>query len=86
MFNFDNVDFVDWDQPFVTVYIEFVRKNAQAILDLGEFEALRRWLLSKPECCIMVGINPKTSLKLTRDFYVALGKEKKERNKRRFNS
>lgn len=75
-FNFDDLDFADWEKPHQTVYIEFVRKNSAAILELGEFEALRRWLLTKPSCLILP-ITPEKSHRMTREFYRNLRKEQK---------
>ena len=64
------------DKPIQSVYLEFVRRNPGAILDHGEFEALRRWLYSRPDC-FPVAITPETSHKVTRDFYKILRKEQK---------
>lgn len=72
-----DLDFCRWDKPFQTVYIEFVRKNPGEILEFGEFEALRRWLLSRPRCIDLQGIIPQTSHKAARDFYKGLRKEQK---------
>jgi hypothetical protein len=77
-FNFDDLDFADWEKPNQTVYIEFVRCNAAQILNLGEFEALRRWILSRPDCYI-VPVTPETSHLRAREFYKNLKKEQKEK-------
>lgn len=74
--NFGNLDNCHWDKPFQSIWIEFVRKNAAEILDLGEFEALRQWILSRPNC-FSVPITPETSHKVTREFYKNLRKEQK---------
>lgn len=74
--NFGCMDFIHWEKPFQSVYIEFVRRQSGEILDLGEFEALRQWLLSGPDC-FPVPISPQTSHKVTREFYKALLKERK---------
>lgn len=63
-------------KPLQSVYIEFVRQSAPMILDRGEFEALRRWLLSKPQC-IALEITPEDSHRVTRNFYKKLKREGK---------
>ena len=77
-FNFNDLDNADYYQPHQTVYIEFVRRNASAILEFGEFEALRRWILSRPDCYI-VPVTPETSHLRAREFYKNLKKEQKEK-------
>lgn len=74
--NFGNMEFMHWEKPMQSVYLEFVRQQAAQILDLGEFEALRRWLLSAPDC-FPVPIQPETSHKVCRDFYKKLRFEQK---------
>lgn len=73
----DDLDFADWNKPATSVYIEFVRKNGNAILELGMFEALRRWLLSKPHCCLLP-ITPEKSHRLTREFIQRMNEEQKK--------
>lgn len=63
-------------KPIQSIYLEFCRTQAAQILELGEFEALRRWILSSPEC-FPVPVTPETSHKVTRDFYKKLRKEQK---------
>ena len=63
-------------KPVQSIYLEFCRTQAAQILELGEFEALRRWILSSPEC-FSVPVTPETSHKVTRDFYKKLRKEQK---------
>ena len=74
--NFGLLEVMHWDKPFQSVYIEFVKRNGAEILDCGEFEALRRWLYSNPDC-FPVPITPETSHKVTREFYKNLRKEQK---------
>jgi hypothetical protein len=76
--NFGNMDFMRWDKPLQSIYIEFIRKNAAEILDYGEFEALRRWILSMPDC-FPLPVTPENSHKATREFYKNLKKEQKEK-------
>ena len=76
--NFGNMAFMHWEKPMQSVYLEFVRRQAAQILDLGEFEALRRWLLSNPDC-FPVPITQETSLKICRDFFKRLRLEQKTR-------
>ena len=64
----------DRDKPFQSVFYEFIRRCGREVLDLGEFEALRRWLLNSPDC-FPVPITPETSHRVTRDFFKALRKE-----------
>ena len=64
------------NKPFQSVFYEFIRRCGREVLDLGEFEALRRWLLSSPDC-FPVPITPETSHRVTRDFFKALRKEQK---------
>lgn len=73
---FDLIGVKDRDKPFQSVYIEFVKRNGAEILECGEFEALRRWLYSRPDC-FPVPIIPETSHKVTREFYKNLRKEQK---------
>ena len=78
-------DYVNWERmkhwhaskPMLSVYLEFCCRERQEILDLGEFEAMRRWLLSRPKC-FSVPITQETSLKVTRDFFKNLRHEQKE--------
>jgi hypothetical protein len=70
------MEFMHWEKPMQSVYIEFVRRQAAQILDLGEFEALRRWLLSSPDC-FPIPVDPEYSHKVTRDFYKKLRFEQK---------
>ena len=74
--NMGLLEVMHWDKPFQSVYIEFVKRNGAEILDCGEFEALRRWLYSNPDC-FPVPITPETSHKVTREFYKNLRKEQK---------
>jgi hypothetical protein len=76
--NFGNLDYCHWDKPFQSIWIEFIRKNAAEILDLGEFEALRQWILSGPEC-FPVPVTPQDSHRITREFYKNLRKEQKSK-------
>jgi hypothetical protein len=41
------------------------------------FEALRRWLLSKPNCCLLP-ITPEKSHRLTREFIQRMNEEQKK--------
>ena len=72
----DNLDFYSETKPLQSVYLEFVRKNCSEILDLGEFEALRRWLLSH-QVTMPLPLRPADSHRITREFYKALRKEQK---------
>jgi hypothetical protein len=74
--NLADLDYCKAEKPFLSVWLEFVRKNAAEILDFGEFEALRRWLLSSP-ACVMVPITPQSSHKVTREFLRSLKVENK---------
>ena len=63
-------------KPYQSVYLEFVNRCGAEILRLGEFEALRRWLLSSPDC-LPIQISPETSHRLAREFLKELRQEKK---------
>ena len=73
-----NLDHCRGDRPMQSVFIEFVKKNPSEILNLGEFEALRRWILSGPEC-LRIRVRPVDSHRAAREFYKALRKEQKGR-------
>lgn len=64
------------DKPLQSVWLEFIRKNTAEVLDLGEFEALRRWLLGCPQA-LPVKVNPGESHRVARDFFKSLRKEQK---------
>lgn len=74
---FDSLPVSDTGKPFTSVYLEFVRTSAAEILQFGEFEALRRWLLSRPECLGGFTVTPETSHKKTREFFKGMRKERK---------
>jgi superfamily II DNA or RNA helicase len=61
------------DKPMQSFYLEFIRSRTQEILDLGEFEALRRYLRSNME------VSPQESHRITREFYKELRKEQKSK-------
>lgn len=67
------------EKPLLSVYIEFIRIHGRDVLYLGEFEALRRFLLSGPEC-IRIPITGESSHRVTREFFKALRKEQKSAN------
>lgn len=75
--NIDNLDFSRHDKPYQSAWLDFVRKHPAEILNLGEFEALRRWILGKPKC-VIVQVVPETSHRVARDFFKALRKEQKQ--------
>jgi hypothetical protein len=72
----DNLDYYSAAKPLESVYLEFVRKNIGEILDLGEFEALRRWLCGT-KVCMPIAVTGNDSHRITREFYKALRKEQK---------
>ena len=74
-FNLDILEVYDWDKPVTSVYIEFFKQNGKEILELGQFEALRRWLLTKPDC-ILLPITEEKSVGMTRHFFKCLLYEK----------
>jgi hypothetical protein len=74
----DNLDYYSAAKPLQSVYLEFVRKNIGEILDYGEFEALRRWLLKIP-VVMPVPVTPQESHRVAREFFKALRKEQKAR-------
>lgn len=76
LFEVSNLEYYREGRTLQSVYIEFVRKNAYAILEFNEFEALRRWLLNCEH--LRVEIDPANSHRLTRDFYKALRQEQKQ--------
>jgi hypothetical protein len=76
------MEFMHWDKPLQSVYIEFVRRQAAQILDLGEFEAFRQWLLSGPDC-FTVPVEPNTVHLVARQFFKALRAEKKRAQEQR---
>ena len=49
----EKLEYYRADKPLQSVYLEFVRKNCDAILDCGEFEALRQWLCGLKICMPM---------------------------------
>lgn len=72
---FEFIEFVNWDKPHTTVWLEFLRQCPYDYMELGEFEACRRWLLSNPEC-MPVPITPENSHKITREFLKNVKKER----------
>ena len=72
----ENLEYFSQEKPLQSVWLEFVRRNIGEILNLGEFEALRRWLLSGPVVMPMP-VSSEDSHRITRDFYKALRKEQK---------
>ena len=63
-------------KPYQSVYLEFVKRCDAAILKWGEFEALRRWLLSSPDC-LPIQITGETSHRCAHRFLKELRREKK---------
>ena len=74
----DNLEFYSAAKPLESVYLEFVRKNCSEILDLGEFEALLRWILSTP-VVMPVPVSPEESHRVKREFFKSLRKEQKKK-------
>jgi hypothetical protein len=67
----------DTGKPFTSVYLEFVRTSGAEILQFGEFEALRRWILTSPECLGGFTVTPETSHRAAREFFKGVRKERK---------
>lgn len=65
------------EKPLQSVYIDFIRSHGRDVLYLGEFEALRRFLLSGPDC-IRIPITGESSHRITREFFKQLRKEQKK--------
>lgn len=74
----DNLDYYHCNKPLQSVYLHFVRQSPDAILEHGEFEALRRWLLSVPGV-MPFPVRPEESHRITREFYKALRQEQKNK-------
>lgn len=74
----ENLEFYRADKPIQSVYLDFVRRNCDAILDCGEFEALRRWLLSGP-VVMPFPVRPEESHRIAREFYKSLRQEQKNK-------
>lgn len=74
----DNLEYYSAAKPIQSVWLEFLRKNPGEILDHGEFEALRRWILSTP-VVMPVPVSPEESHRVTREFFKSLRKEQKKK-------
>lgn len=72
----EHLDHYREDKPLQSVWLDFLRKNTAEVLDLGEFEALRRWLLTVPQV-MPVKVNPVQSHRVAREFFKNLRKEQK---------
>lgn len=75
--NHNNMRCFHWEHPIESVYLEFCYRRAAAILELGEFEAFRRWILSDPDC-FKVPAEPETAHLVARRFFKALRAEKRQ--------
>ena len=70
------IEYINYDKPHLSVWLEFTRQAPYEYMELGEFEALRQWLLSRPEC-MPVPVTANTSHKVAREFLKEVKKEKK---------
>ena len=64
----EHLDHYREDKPLQSVWLDFLRKNTEEVLDLGEFEALRRWLLRCPKV-FPLKIKPAESHRVAREFF-----------------